>query len=56
MATSSDLTVTIRAIDEATPVIKRVRRQLWWYEHGEGVMRAVTVLLVMSAFILGRLS
>ena len=56
MAGMGDITVTLRAIDEVTPVLNRIRREMWWYQHGEGVMRAVTVLLVMSAFILGRLT
>lgn len=28
--TTSDVTIRIRAIDEATPVIRRIRRELWW--------------------------
>ncbi len=56
MASVGDVTVTLRAKDEITPVLKRIHRELWWQEHGEGLMRAVTVLLVMASFILGRIT
>ena len=52
----AEITVTVRAIDLATPVLKRIQRRLWWMQHGEGVMRAVTVLLVAAAFVLGRIT
>ena len=56
MTTVDDMVVTLRLKDEFTPALKRVRRQVWWYQYGESVMRAVTVLLVIAAFILGRLT
>jgi len=33
MADGGDITIRIRAIDEATPVLRRVSRRLWWFRH-----------------------
>ena len=55
MATS-DMTVTIRAIDEATPVIKRIQRRLWWIQYGSLVTGVAVTLLAIATFILGRLT
>lgn len=54
--TDPTITVRIKAKDEVTPVLRRIQRRLWWMEHGEDVMRMVTALLVVAAFILGRLT
>ena len=53
---AGDVTVTLRLDDQVTPALKRIERRLWWMEHGEDVMRAVTALLILMAFILGRLT
>lgn len=52
----SDMVVRVSLIDEATPALKRLQRRLWWYQHGEALMRAVTVLLAIGAFLLGRVT
>lgn len=46
----SDLTITIRAIDEATPVLRRLRAELWWLQHG-GVVLGMFAGLAL--FLLG---
>lgn len=50
------ITVRITAEDHVTPALRRIHRRLWWMKHGEEIMRTVTVLLAVTAFILGRLS
>jgi len=56
VARLDDIHVTLRVTDEVTPVLRRIHRRLWWMRHGEEIMRAVTALLVVAAFILGRLT
>ena len=57
---ADDITVTIRAIDKASPVLRRVKWMLWWYQYGGivvgGLLGAVLVLVAVLAFILGRLT
>lgn len=56
----SDLTVRIRAVDEVSPTLRRLGRQLWWMRYGgmvlSGLVVTVLVLLTFLAFVLGRLS
>ena len=56
MSVAEDMTITLRLNDEVTPKLKAIQRRVWWMEHGEDVMRAITALLVVSAFILGRIT
>ena len=38
MAEAGDLTVRIRVIDEATPVLRKISRRLWWMRHGRTLL------------------
>lgn len=49
----SDVTVRIRAIDEATPVLKRLQYRLWWYQWSPTVVMALAVVALVLAFCLG---
>lgn len=46
----SNLHVRITATDEVTPVLRRIRRELWWMRHGETVAVAI---VAAAAFVVG---
>jgi hypothetical protein len=50
---ATDMTVTIRAKDEVTPVLRRISRQLWWARHGTAVLFALWTVI---AFVLGEIA
>lgn len=52
MASIGDMTVTIRAVDEVTPVLRRLKRDLWWYQHGGQITGA---LIALGSFVAGLL-
>lgn len=58
MASIDDVTITLRAKDKVSPVLRRISRQLWWFQYG-GLVLFATCLLLMAlvtalAFVLGR--
>jgi hypothetical protein len=57
---ANDLTVTIRAVDEASPVLSRLSRRLWWFQYGGGILFGTSVflmvLVIVLTFVLGRLT
>jgi hypothetical protein len=60
MGSIDDITVTLRANDRVTPVLKSISRRLWWFRYG-GAVLFVTCLLLMAlvtalAFALGRVT
>jgi hypothetical protein len=56
MAEVNDLTIRIRAVDGATPVLKRVRRRLWWMQYGDAVVVLLAAAIAVGSYILGRLT
>ena len=53
MATS-DIKVTLTAVDNVTPVLRRIRRELWWTQYGRDVALFVTGFVVSAvSFALG---
>ena len=60
MAEISDVKVTLRAVDKVSPVLRRVSRQLWWFQYGGLVLFVACVLLMglvtALAFALGRIT
>jgi len=52
----SDLTVRIKAIDEASPKIRRLQRRLWWMQYGPVVAQAAVAALAIASFVLGRVT
>jgi hypothetical protein len=57
---TDDVTVTIRAVDKVSPVLRRVGWNLFIFRHGTEVIVAmalvILVLSVILAFVLGRIS
>jgi uncharacterized protein involved in exopolysaccharide biosynthesis len=57
---ADDISVTVRAIDKASPVLRRISRQLWWFQYGGAVLFATVgllmVLVMALAFALGRVT
>ena len=51
-----DLTITIRAKDEVTPVLRRLQRRLWWHRWGPAVAHVLIWLLAIVSFTLGRIT
>lgn len=57
MASAGDLTVTLRAKDELSPVIRRLTWQLWLFQHREGFVAAIWTLIVfVFGAIFGRVA
>lgn len=60
MAKIGDVTVTIRAIDEVSPVIRRIKWHLWIWRYSDRIILAmgvvILVLAVVLAFVLGRVT
>jgi len=53
---TGDLTVTITAEDRVSPVVRRLSRRLWWYRWGPAVIQTLLMIMLMVAFILGRIT
>lgn len=54
---AENLTVTIRAIDEATPVLRRLRVELWWLQHGGVVLGMFAgMVLFFCGLLVGHLT
>jgi len=60
VAKIGDVTVTIRAIDEVSPVIRRIKWHLWIWRYSDRIILAmgvvILVLAVVLAFVLGRVT
>ena len=60
MAEIGEVTVTLRADDRVSPVLRRIGRRLWWMRYGAWVtaalIGAVLILSDVAAFLLGRLT
>ena len=54
MSAVGEITVTIKAEDEVTPVLRKIRRELWWYRWGPYFFAVAFTALVVCAFLLGR--
>lgn len=56
---SEDMTITISAVDKASPV-RRISRRLWWMQYGgfvtTGLVVALVIATAVAAFLLGRIS
>jgi len=55
-----DIIVTIRAIDNVSPVIRRLRWHLWIWRYADRIIlsmgAAMIVMVAVLAFILGRVT
>jgi len=60
MASVQDVTVTIKAVDEVSPVIRRIKWALWIWRYSDriilGMGVVILVLSVVLAFVLGRVT
>ena len=51
MASLGEIKITV--VDEATPVIRRITRELWWMQFGGRVVVAVLVIALVAVFLSG---
>ncbi len=55
MAVMGDPTVTIRVVDEVTPVLWRLSHIMFWMAYGRVAMTMLWIATIVLAFIIGLL-
>lgn len=49
---SDDMTITVRVDDQATPVLQRLRREVWWWQNGDRVLGALAGVVIFGLGVL----
>ena len=51
------VTVTLRADDQVTPVLRRMRAELWWVQHGGVALGLFSgAMLFITGFLVGHVT
>jgi hypothetical protein len=51
---NTDLTVTLRAIDDVSPVLRKIRAEVWLMQHAGAVLIALMLLSAIVGLLVGR--
>lgn len=51
---NTDVTVTLRAIDNVSPVLRKIRAELWLMQHAGAVLLTLMVLSAIVGLLVGR--
>jgi hypothetical protein len=49
---ANDITLTVRVDDQASPVLRRLRRELWWFAHADQVIGMIVGGIILAVGIL----